>query len=304
MQKFHVAGALALSCVFVVGDASAAHVPTSISGTFEARTRCGAKQPDALEQELIEAQIATLERNASFARGSSERVVIPVHFHLITTSSGDGNVSGLVPAQMDVLNAAFAASGFEFTLAGQEVVANNRWFFSAVGSPEEIEMKATLRNGGPDALNIYTNNGDIFLGWATFPHDAKHFLEYDGVVLYWATLPGTGFEFPVDPADEPDGLISYDQGDTATHEVGHWLGLYHTFQFGCTRNGDRISDTPFEAEPQFFCAPRDSCTGKKKKFPGLDPITNFMDYVDDACMVEFTPDQDGRMGKQWKAYRR
>ena len=163
-------------------------------------------------------------------------------------------------------------------------------------------MKAQLRVGGTEALNIYTTNGDIYLGWATFPHDAKHFPEYDGVVLYWATLPGTGFEFPVDPASEPDGVISYDQGDTGTHEIGHWLGLYHTFESGCGRNGDRIADTPAEAEPQFFCAQRDSCSGKK--YPGLDPITNFMDYVDDACMVEFTSDQDRRMGKQWKAYRR
>ena len=137
MQTFHVVGALALSCVFVVGDASATDVQSPVSGTFDARTRCGAKQPDALEQELIEAQIAALEGSASFAGGSSERVVIPVHFHVITTSSGDGNVSGLVPAQMDVLNAAFAASGFEFTLASQEVVANNRWFFERWARPKK-----------------------------------------------------------------------------------------------------------------------------------------------------------------------
>ena len=95
-------------------------------------------------------------------------------------------------------------------------------------------MKAKLRVGGTEALNIYTTNGDIYLGWATFPHDAKHFLEYDGVVLYWATLPGTGFEFPSIPS-EPDGVITYDQGDTGTHEIGHWLGLYHTFESGCAQ---------------------------------------------------------------------
>ena len=252
---------------------------------------------------LIEAQLAAFEqRTLGALRDADEDVVVPVHFHVITNASGGGNVSALLAAQMDVLNAAFAPAGFAFTLASQEVVRNDSWFFAAAGSPEEIEMKAKLRVGGTEALNIYTTNGDIYLGWATFPHDAKHFPEYDGVVLYWATLPGTGFEFPVDPASEPDGVISYDQGDTGTHEVGHWLGLYHTFESGCGRNGDRIADTPAEAEPQFFCAQRDSCSGKK--YPGLDPITNFMDYVDDACMVEFTSDQDRRMGKQWKAYRR
>ena len=303
MHKFHVVAAVALSCVVIGGDAPYTRVQSPVSATIAARSRCGAKQPDALQQNLIEAQLATFEqRNPGALRDADENVVVPVHFHVITTASGGGNVTGLLAAQMDVLNAAFAPAGFAFTLASQEVVRNDTWFFAAAGSPEEIDMKAKLRVGGTEALNIYTTNGDIYLGWATFPHDAKHFLEYDGVVLYWATLPGTGFEFAVDPASEPDGVITYDQGDTGTHEIGHWLGLYHTFESGCGRNGDRIKDTPAEAEPQFFCAQRDSCSGKK--YPGLDPITNFMDYVDDVCMVEFTSDQDRRMGKQWKAYRR
>ena len=100
---------------------------------------------------------------------------------------------------------------------------------------------------------------------------------------------------------EPDNVITYDQGDTATHEVGHWMGLFHTFEGGCAKNGDRIDDTPAEAEPQFLCVARDSCTGKK--FPGFDPITNFMDYVDDVCMFEFTTDQEDRIRDQWETYR-
>ena len=303
MHKFHIVAAVAFGCVVIAGDAPYTRVQSPVSATIAARTRCGAKQPDALQQDLIEAQLAAFEQRTGGAlRDADESVVVPVHFHVITTGSGDGDVSDRLAAQMDVLNAAFAPAGFAFTLASQEVVRNESWFFAAAGSPEEIEMKAKLRVGGPEALNIYTTNGDIYLGWATFPHDAKHFLEYDGVVLYFLTLPGTGFEFPVDPASEPDGVITYDQGDTGTHEIGHWLGLYHTFESGCARNGDRIKDTPAEAEPQFYCAQRDSCSGKK--YPGLDPITNVMDYVDDVCMVEFTSDQDRRMGKQWKAYRR
>lgn len=112
-------------------------------------------------------------------------------------------------------------------------------------------------------------------------------------------MPGTGLAGGDD--EEPDGVPTYDEGDTATHEVGHWLGLNHTFAGGCSQPGDSIKDTPAEAIPQFYCAPRGSCTAKR--FPGADPITNLMDYTDDVCMDHFTDDQTKRMRKHWHAFR-
>ncbi len=273
--------------------------PNENAALLEARAsgpldRCGVKHPSATE-------VAMIEEALNATSDSNRFVTIPVYWHIITTATGGGNVSSLVPAQMAVLNNEFGDSGFAFKQAGLEVVANNDWFFAEAVSAEEQQMKAALRKGGPDALNIYTPNGDVYLGWATLPAFYKFAPTYDGVVVWWATLPGGGAEFP--SANEPDGVVTYDLGDTGTHEVGHWLGLDHTFGTGngCLNPGDQINDTPIEAEPQFYCRARDSCVGAQ--FRGTDPITNFMDYTDDVCINEFTSEQSKRMRMQWHAFR-
>jgi hypothetical protein len=229
-------------------------------------------------------------------------VTINVYFHVIQ-QNGIAGVSGtgFVPIQwlddqITVLNNAYSGLGpggtgantpFRFVRAGFNYTVNSSWYSAGPGTTAESQMKNALRVGTADDLNFYTNSGAGYLGWATFPWNYASQPKLDGVVCYWQSLPGSSY-------------TPYNLGDTGTHEVGHWLGLYHTFQGGCAGNGDYVSDTPYERSPAYGCpAGRDSCRNKA----GLDPIYNFMDYTDDACMDEFTANQSDRMHALTAQYR-
>ncbi|UFP95510.1 zinc metalloprotease [Gloeobacter morelensis] len=213
---------------------------------------------------------------------------IPVAFHVIYSGS-TGNISDTAIAdQIRVLNDAFAPSGFQFQLASTDRTNNAGWFGMTPGSSAERSAKSALSVSPQTTLNFYSANpSGGLLGWATFPWYLDNDPDNDGVVVLYSSLPG-GSAFP------------YDEGDTGTHEVGHWLGLYHTFQGGCSSSGDSVSDTPSEKSAAYGCPTgRDSC----RRQSGLDPITNFMDYTDDACMVEFTGGQATRMQSSVATYR-
>jgi hypothetical protein len=229
---------------------------------------------------------------------------VNVYFHVIMDGPdlpADDDVTGDIPQtwitdQIAVLNAAYAPSGFQFVLAGTDRTENADWFEGLVPGGTERAMKTALHIGGYWDLNVYTADlGGGLLGWATFPEkNAKDkTLAMDGVVIYHESLPGGTADFGEDAV--------YNLGDTLTHEAGHWLSLYHTFQGGCTKLNDRVDDTPAEAAPNFTCEEMDSCP---KLHPGVDDlIHNFMDYGDDICLDSFTPGQTARMQASWDALR-
>jgi len=281
---------LAAALALVVAPLSAQ--PSLVDG------RCGTKHPSKDERRTIERQLK--QRLVLKGRGGEKGKpggggpgggggaggIVPVWFHVIYSGSTGNLPDATLAAQLEVLNAAFAPD-FAFVHAGTTRTEDAGWFRMGWGA--EQKAKRALRQGGAETLNVYTANlTQNLLGWAYFPWDYEQTQTLDGVVLHYRSLPGA-----------PGAFTNYGAGDTGTHEVGHWLGLYHTFQGGCVEPGDQIGDTPAEASPAFECpVGRDTCPSA-----GLDPITNFMDYTYDACMDEFTAGQSTRMQDAYTAYR-
>lgn len=255
-----------------------------IPGSSTVHRGCATKDLPQAEIDADLARMAQWEETAAITASH----VIPVYWHIIRSSSGAGGVTSTqIANSISVLNAAYAASSFSFQLVATDTSNNDAWY-TTTGGTAESQMKSALRQGGSNALNVYSNNmGSGLLGWATFPSSYASSPSLDGVVILQTSVPG-------------GSAAPYNQGDTLTHEVGHWMGLYHTFQGGCSKSNDGVSDTPQEKSPAFGCpVNRDTCA----RDPGADPIRNFMDYTDDSCMNTFSAGQNARMNAQWNSYR-
>jgi hypothetical protein len=229
-------------------------------------------------------------------------IEIPVYAHVITGKhKGERKaVSGRrIRNLVTILNKGMSAwqssqsagTRYRFTVKKIDRTRREGWYHAFFNGPRDRAMKNKLHVGNARTLNLYLNGGgprnNPVLGWARFPWQYASAPKLDGVSVNVASLPG--------------GRASgYNLGDTLIHETGHWLGLFHTFEGGCGEPGDMVADTPAEDEPSFYCqTTRDTCTAD----PGLDPVRNFMDYSQDACMNQFTPGQVRRMDTAFEKWR-
>ncbi len=248
----------------------------------------------------LRARLATMDYPVGADALPPGSVNIYVHVHVITRDDGTGGVPPrMIIRQMNTMNRGYSGQSapahstdtpFRFTLKSVDHTANSDWFhwsYPGVDRHDDLEAKTALHQGGTKDLNVYIANlQNGLLGYATFPGGR---LFRDGLVLLNESLPG-------------GSAAPYNEGDTATHEIGHWLGLFHTFQDGCDNPGDRVADTPYQDNGNNIFRCNESADTCPKKW-GKDPVHNFMSYGDDPCLDRFTPGQAVRMSDTWVAYR-
>lgn len=245
--------------------------------------------------------------------------IIPVVFHVIHANGAENISKAQIQDQIRVLNE-------DFSLTNPDA-GNLRSIFQSVQANCEIEFRlankdpqgnctdgivrvySTLTNNGDDGaiknlsrwpntkyLNIWTvksiegsGDGFVTLGYAYLPDVVNWGPQLDGIVVR-ADRVGT------------IGSSAGNYGRTLTHEVGHYLGLDHTFEGGCQGSGDGVSDTPKAADANFGCNfNTNSCTNENPDKP--DMIENYMDYSNDNCQNTFTNGQKNVMNSTFNQYR-
>lgn len=241
-------------------------------------------------------------------RGGGPRI-IPVVFHIIHAGGSENISRDQVLDQISILNKDYSRTNSDTSLT--------RNVFKSVASNPNIEFRLAQKdpqgNCTDGIVRVYSTQtvaaGDDAKALSSWPRNkylnvwVVRSIESDGsggTILGYAQFPGFGDA-------ETDGvMVRHDvvgtigsanpafknEGRTLTHEVGHWLGLFHTFQGGCGGGGfgENISDTPPTSNANYGCdTTLNTCTNDNPDLP--DQIENFMDYSDGVCQNMFTQGQ-------------
>ena len=222
-------------------------------------------------------------------------ITIPVYVHVIYSTSQQNISDNQINSQIAVLNNDFRKSNSDVSQVPSEfsgLAADSEIEFVLAGVTRKSSTTASwgtndsmkhASNGGVDVispnthLNIWVCNiGGGILGYAQFPGGSA---ATDGVVISPQYFGSQGYV-----------SAPFDEGRTATHEVGHYLNLRHIWGDGRCKQDDFVSDTPSSDGPNYGCPsyPTVNCRSN-------DMTMNYMDYVDDACMYMFSEGQKTRM---------
>ncbi len=253
----------------------------TVFADHEAFAAAGARCATPVPTDAQRAAVAKAAAARGLQANATGNVIIPIQYIHITNGATGAITEQQRLDQTAVLNEAYNIHGFEFcydpVAYPPRETSNAAWFTMTPNSLAELRAKTTLGREPKKFLNFYTANpGGGLLGWANFPFPAID-VARDGVVCLHSSLPG-------------GSTARFNLGDTGTHEVGHWLGLFHTFEGGCFGGGDEVADTQAHPDADLGCP----STGPSCNPPASSPVHNFMNYVDDACMDHFTTGQGAR----------
>lgn len=269
-------------------------------------SRCGTRQKLAVYKYAIPSDCGEGHTSVKNEYEPGDIFYIPVVFHVMYKADGTGRISEeRIKEQIRHLNEDYRAiagskgdagydCGIEFYLADEDpqgnsstgitFTQNDRWFEDATDEVRAEYGKALGWNP-KKYLNIFTTEGVEYLGYVVnMPWMGGANPDEEGVVLAY---------FAVGDSEAYGETYS---GQTATHEIGHYLGLMHTFGWGtgdcptgnCYEDGDWICDTESHPSPNWECTETTSCDSR-------DPIHNYMNYTGDSCMTRFTMEQANRM---------
>ena len=239
---------------------------------------------------------------------------IPVVFHVIH-AYGDENISkAQIEDQLRVVNEDFQRQNAD--------ASNTRDFFKSRAANFNIEFKlARIAPDGSytegitrtyDPVNMIENyeDGSSEAKSTVSAWDRSRYLNIwvvkriessrAGTILGYAQLPGgpastDGIVMIHDRVGTIGTANSSGKGRTLTHEIGHWLGLYHPFQGGCS-GSDGVDDTPPVAEASYGCTASQNPNTCNTDFPNeIDMVENYMDYANGSCMNAFTNGQLARV---------
>ena len=232
-----------------------------------------------------------LAREARYAPRPKTTIRIPIAFHVVTDGKNGIISSQQIATLIQNLNWAYRDSSFSFYLYRADSIKNKAWYNSCVFNT--ANMQKLRKKAAKDVryyLNVYSCKlgKPNFYGIATFPPGYP--------------VPNPGLTYLQGIALDPVALGSdqFPYGLALAHEIGHYLGLFHTFetifndgQAECADPGDLVTDTPSQAGNTFGACPigRDSCP----TLAGADDIPNLMNYATDECWDHFTPVQGDLM---------
>ena len=263
-------------------------------------------------------RVVAINRNTQKSGSSIPATIIPTVIYVVYDTLAVNISMRQIQSQMDQLNASFAPYGYSFCYARRNV-SDTSFFVPHPGDSIGVfRIRSALSNADPytddaqlKALStlpatrylrifiVHSITPQGVLGYAILP---RGYSAQDGIVIRSDVFGSNNF------CDTCDLYPDYNLGATLTHEAGHFLDLYHTFQGGCYTGtglgacqefGDQVCDTP-PCEGSFGCpspAPL-SCDGIHSEL-----IQNYMDYTNDHCKNSFTSGQNARMDYATLAYR-